>query len=260
MPKSSSPRILYSWNVNGIRAAEKKGFFDWLHARKPDVACIQETKAHTDQLTPAVLHPDGYESYWSSGVRRGYSGTAIYTRTSPVLAMTDFGNAALDGEGRIVMTEFEGFYLFNVYFPNGGSGDERLAYKMRFYDAFLMLIERFRKQKPIIVCGDVNTAHTEIDLARPKENRKVSGFMPEECAWVDKLVAAGYADTFRLFTKDGGHYTWWDMKSRARDRDIGWRIDYFFVSEELKGKVKRAWIEKDVMGSDHCPVGLEIHA
>ena len=260
MPNPPSPRILYSWNVNGIRAAEKKGFFDWLHARKADVVCIQETKAHTDQLTPAVLHPDGYESYWSSGVRRGYSGTAIYTRISPVLAMTDFGNAALDGEGRIVMTEFDGFYLFNVYFPNGGSGDERLAYKMRFYDAFLETIERFRGQKPIVVCGDVNTAHTEIDLARPKENRKISGFLPQECAWVDKLVAAGYTDTFRLFTKDGGHYTWWDMKSRARDRDIGWRIDYFFVSDELKGKVKRAWIEKDVMGSDHCPVGLEIHA
>lgn len=248
-----------SWNVNGIRAIEKKGFVDWLHTAKPDILCLQETKAHVEQLNEELMHPEGYESYWSSGTRKGYSGTCIYTRQSPIACMTDFGHLALDGEGRIVMLEFKDFFLFNVYFPNGGSGDERLQYKLRFYDAFLELIQGFRKQKPVIVCGDVNTAHTENDLARPKENRKVSGFMPIECAWVDKLVATGYVDTFRHFTPDGnGFYTWWDMKSGARARNVGWRIDYFFVSDEIKKQVKKAWIDPEVMGSDHCPVGIQL--
>jgi len=255
MPKTLT---LVSWNVNGIRAAEKKGLFEWLHKTKPDILCLQETKAHIDQLTPKILHPEGYESYWNSGVRRGYSGTVTYTKQSPIMSMTDFGTGNLDGEGRIVLTEFEKFFLFNVYFPNGGSGPERLAFKMEFYDHFIQIAEKLRKQKPIIICGDVNTAHMEIDLARPKENINTSGFMPKERVWIDKLVALGYIDTFRLFEKGGDFYSWWDVKTRSRERNVGWRIDYFFVSEELKKNVKRAWIDKDTMGSDHCPVGIEL--
>lgn len=249
---------LVSWNVNGIRAAEKKGFLDWLHKEKADIVGIQETKAHVEQLSQDILHPDGYESYWSSGIRKGYSGTAVYTRVSPILAMTDFGHLALDGEGRIVMLEFEKFFLFNVYFPNGGSGEERLQYKLRFYEEFLKLIEGFRKQKPIVVCGDVNAAHKEDDLARPKENVNTSGFMAIERAWLDKLEKRGYVDTFRMFVEGNGNYSWWDMKTGSRAKNVGWRIDYFWVSEEMKKHVKDAKIHADVPGSDHCPVSLEL--
>lgn len=249
---------LVSWNVNGIRAAEKKGFLDWFHENSYDIVCLQETKAHVEQLSHKLVHPDGYESYWSSAIRKGYSGTVIYTRISPILSQTTFSDPYLDGEGRIVMLEFENFFLFNVYFPNGGSGEERLAFKLEFYNRFLKLIEEYRKQKPIVVCGDVNTAHTEIDLARPKENAHVSGFMPKEREWVSKLISHGYHDTFRIFSEEANQYTWWDMKSGARARNVGWRIDYFFVSNELKSKVKSAWIDAAQMGSDHCPVGITI--
>jgi exodeoxyribonuclease-3 len=255
MPKRMT---LASWNVNGIRAAEKKGFFDWLHDRKYHVIGLQETKAHVGQLSPKTVHPDGYESYWSSAVRKGYSGTAVYTRVSPTFAETTFSDSCLDGEGRIVLLEFDEFYYFNVYFPNGGMGPERLAFKLEFYKRFFDLVETYRKKKPIVVCGDVNTAHTEIDLARPKENQNTSGFMPIERKWVENFIKAGYIDTFRMFNKDPGHYTWWDMKSGARARNVGWRIDYFFVSEELKKHVKKSWIETDTLGSDHCPVVLEL--
>jgi exodeoxyribonuclease-3 len=250
---------IISWNVNGIRAAERKGFLDWLGREQPDVCCIQETKAHVEQLSDALLHPFGYESYWnSSDVKKGYSGTATYTRISPVLATMHFGEPLMDEEGRVVLLEFEPFYLFNVYFPNGGAGEHRLKYKLKFYDRFLDLMQDFRKRKPIVLCGDVNTAHQEIDLARPKENEKTSGFMPVERKWIDKLVARGYVDTFRLFEPSGGHYTWWDMKTRSRERNVGWRIDYFFVSDELARRVTSAEIHTDVQGSDHCPVSIRL--
>ncbi len=250
--------VLASWNVNGIRAAEKKGFFDWLLNSGYDIACLQETKAHIDQLTPAILHPDGYESYWNSAERKGYSGVAVYTKISPTLSMSNFGSKILDGEGRILLLEYADFYLFNVYFPNGGQGPERLKFKLKFYGEFLKLAETFRKKKPVVICGDVNTAHQEIDLARPKENINSSGFMPIERKWLDELEAAGYIDTFRMFNKEGGNYSWWDYKTAARDRNVGWRIDYFYVSEEISNNVVRAWIEPGVSGSDHCPVGLEL--
>lgn len=248
---------LYSWNVNGIRAAERKGFLDWMHKEKPDVLCLQETKAEPAQLSNQLLHPDGYESYWNAAIRKGYSGTVSYTRASPILAMTTFGDSFLDGEGRIVLLEFDAFFLFNVYFPNGGSGPERLKFKMTFYDRFFDLVEAYRKKKPIVICGDVNTAHREIDLAHPKENQKSSGFLPIERAWLDKLFEKGYLDTFRiLHPADAAQYSWWDMKTHARDRNIGWRIDYFIVSSELKKSIVGAEILPDVMGSDHCPVKL----
>jgi len=255
MPKRIT---LVSWNVNGVRAAEKKGFLDWFHEKKYDIVGLQETKAEVGQLSPKLVHPDGYESYWSSAVKKGYSGTAVYSSLSPIFAETTFGDPFLDGEGRIVLLEFEKFYYFNVYFPNGGSGPERLKFKLEFYKRFLKLTESYRKKKPIIVCGDVNTAHTEIDLARPKENANTSGFMPIERKWVDEFVKAGYIDTFRMFNKEPNQYSWWDQKTNSRSRNVGWRIDYFFVSKELQKNVKDAWIDQTTMGSDHCPVGLEL--
>lgn len=257
MPKKQTLSLV-SWNVNGIRAAEKKGFLEYLKKSKHDIVCLQETKAHVGQLSPTLVHPDGYESYWSSAVKKGYSGTVVYTKPSPIFAETSFGDPFLDGEGRIVLLEYEKFYLFNVYFPNGGTGEERLKFKLEFYKRFLDLMESYRKKKPVVLCGDVNTAHTEIDLARPKENANTSGFMQIERDWVEKYIKKGYIDTFRMFEKKGGHYSWWDMKSGARARNVGWRIDYFLVSEELKKHVKKAWIDAKVTGSDHCPVGIEL--
>lgn len=249
---------LISWNVNGVRAAVKKGLLDWMKKENPDVLCIQETKAHVVQLTQDILHPNGYMGVWSEAETKGYSGTATFLKDKPLFTQSNFEERWLDEEGRVVLTEHEDFYLFNVYFPNGGRGEERLVYKLDFYDRFLKYIEGYRKKgKGIIVCGDVNTAHHEIDLARPKENEQVSGFMPVERAWLDKLVQHGYHDTFRLFEKGGEFYSWWDMKTRARDRNVGWRIDYFWVSDEIKDRIKGAGIMADVFGSDHAPVWIE---
>lgn len=258
MPKKYP--LLLSWNVNGIRAAQRKGFLDWLEKTKPDILGIQETKAHVEQLDDELLHPKGYETFWSSANRKGYSGTAVYVRKSPMMSITNFQEDWLDEEGRVIMLEYPEFVYFNVYFPNGGRGPERLQYKLDFYDKFLDYIEQYRKKgKGVIVCGDVNTAHHEIDLARPKENQKVSGFMPIERKWLDKLEEKGYIDTFRLHHPEKPEeYSWWDMKSRARDRNVGWRIDYFWVSPDLREKVKDAFILQDVFGSDHAPVGITL--
>jgi exodeoxyribonuclease-3 len=250
---------LISWNVNGVRAAVKKGFLEWLEKESPDVMCIQETKAHVVQLNADILHPGDYMGVWSEANRKGYSGTATFSKQKPLFTQSNFEEDWLDEEGRVVLTEFEDFYLFNVYFPNGGSGAERLKYKLDFYEKFFDYIELYReKGKGVIICGDVNTAHKEIDLARPKENEKTSGFLPEERAWLDKLIANGYHDTLRMFTEDGELYSWWDMKTRSRDRNVGWRIDYFLVSDELKDKVKAAGIMVDTLGSDHAPVWIEL--
>jgi exodeoxyribonuclease-3 len=249
---------LFSWNVNGIRAAERKGFLDWLQKAKPDVIGLQETKSHPDQLSPALLHPNGYEAYWNAAEKKGYSGTCVYTRVSPTMAIMNFGERLLDEEGRIVMLEFDDFYFFNVYFPNGGRGQGRVDYKLRFYARLLKLMQDFRKKKPIVLCGDLNTAHKEIDLANPKANAKYSGFLPEERVWVDKIIEHGYVDTFRMFHEEAGRYSWWAMFTNARARNIGWRIDYFFVSSEIEKNVRAADIHEDIMGSDHCPVSLKL--
>jgi exodeoxyribonuclease-3 len=250
---------LVSWNVNGIRAAWRKGFPEFVAAQDPDVLCIQETKIQEEQLTAELRDLAGYRSYWSMAERKGYSGVATYTKPAPLRVGVTFGSPALDTEGRVLHTEYEDFHLFNGYFPNSGMGPERLAHKMKFYDEFLSLTERLRKDgKGVIVCGDVNTAHTEIDIARPKENERSPGFLPVEREWVDKLVSHGYHDTFRIFVAEPGHYTWWDMKTNGRARNIGWRIDYFFVSDELRHRIKAAGIMPVVHGSDHCPITLEI--
>ncbi len=250
---------LLSWNVNGIRAAYKKGILNWFSKEHPDVLCIQETKAMKEQLPDDLINVKGYNSFFSSAEKKGYSGTATYTKVNPAKVSNDIGIQKFDSEGRFLVTEFDEFMLFNIYFPNGKAKAERLQYKMDFYEAFLKHLKKLLKQdKKIVICGDVNTAHKEIDLARPKPNEKVSGFLPEERAWIDKLLEAGFIDTLRVFNQKPEQYTWWDMMTRARDRNVGWRIDYFFISDNLKDNLKNAFILPDVMGSDHCPVGIEL--
>ena len=250
---------LLSWNVNGIRAIYKKGFVDWFNKERPDILCLQETKAMKEQLSDDLLNVNGYTSYFSSAERKGYSGTATYTKHDPLKVSNGIGIKKFDNEGRFLVTEYDEFVLFNIYFPNGKAKKERLEYKMDFYDAFLKHLKKLLKlDKKIVICGDVNTAHKEIDLARPKENEKISGFLPQEREWIDKLLQTSFIDTFRVYNQKPEQYTWWDMMTRARDRNVGWRIDYFFISENLKHNLKNAFILPDVMGSDHCPVGIEL--
>jgi exodeoxyribonuclease-3 len=247
--------------LNGIRAIARKGMLDWLVRDDADIICLQETKVFDPQeLDGAILSPGAYASFWNSAQeKKGYSGVVVYTKQKPVNVEKGFGVKKFDTEGRTLVAYYDDFVLLNIYFPNGKQGDERLKFKMDFYDAFLTFCDRLRKKKiPLIMCGDYNTAHREIDLARPKENSGVSGFLPQERAWIDKYVAHGYVDTLRMFHNEPGLYTWWDLKSGARARNVGWRIDYFFVSEDIKARVKDAFILKDVMGSDHCPIGIDL--
>jgi exodeoxyribonuclease III len=249
---------LVSWNVNGIRAVYKKGFLDWLRDAAPDILCVQETKARLDQLPSELVEPEGYISHWRHADKKGYSGVAVYTKEKPLNVESSMGIERFDEEGRLLRLDFNDFILFNVYFPNGKSGPERLKFKMEFYDAFLDMAQAVReKKKRLIFVGDINTAHNEIDLARPKENSRVSGFLPEERAWIDKVVSLGYIDTFRHAHPEEVKYSWWDLKSGARKRNVGWRIDYVFVTKEMIDSVERALILTDVMGSDHCPVGID---
>ncbi|HQO58664.1 MAG TPA: exodeoxyribonuclease III [Candidatus Omnitrophota bacterium] len=248
---------LLSWNVNGIRAVEKKGFLDWLHQASPDVLCLQETKAHPDQLSSALTAPEGYYSFWSSAQRKGYSGVAVYAKTRPSKVEEGLGADEFDAEGRVLICTFSRFVLFNLYVPNGGSGNKRVPFKMAFYGCLLKKLEKLRKAgQAVVICGDINTAHMEIDLARPRENEKNTGFLPEERAWLTRFLDLGYIDTFRHFHKGPGHYSWWDYKTKARERDVGWRIDYFFMTPDLLPRLQDAFILKDVLGSDHCPVGI----
>jgi exodeoxyribonuclease-3 len=258
VPAQKSIRI-FSWNVNGIRAVQKKGFVQWVKKTSPDVLCLQETKAQEEQLDDSLKKIDKYTSLFFSAERKGYSGVATYTRIKPISTRMGLGRPYFDKEGRVIETEFKEFVLYNVYFPNGGMGPHRVKYKLDFYDELFFYLEKIRKrQKNIIVCGDYNTAHKEIDLARPKENQTVSGFLPEERAWIDKIINLGYIDIFREYNKEPGQYTYWDLFTRARERNVGWRIDYFFISREARKLVKNARIHPNVMGSDHCPIELEI--
>ncbi len=250
---------ILSWNVNGVRAANRKGFLEWLHSESPDILCIQETKARPDQLDEGLLHPDGYYAYWNYPEAKGYSGVATFTKGEPLSVRNGFGVDEFDVEARTIVTEYPGFILFNVYFPNGKKDDARLRYKLDFYEAFLKHVDTLKASgKRLIICGDYNTAHKEIDIARPRENSKVSGFLPVEREWMDKLVGHGYVDAFRHFNKELHQYTWWDLKSGARERNVGWRIDYFFVTDNLLPEVTNAFIMPDVMGSDHCPIGIVV--
>lgn len=252
---------LLSWNVNGARAVHKKGFLDWLGDAAPDVVCLQETRADEAQLPPGMAQPAGYRGYWNGSRRKaGYSGTGLLTKLEPLDVAYGLGHEAFDQEGRTIVARYPGFTLVNCYFPNGGRDHKRVPFKLAFYDAFLDRCEALRAQgQAVVFCGDVNTAHREIDLARPKSNQKTTGFLPEERAWLDRVVAAGYVDTFRHFHPDlPEQYTWWSMPTRARERNVGWRIDYFFVSAEAMDRVADAFILPEVPGSDHCPVGLRL--
>lgn len=250
---------MVSWNVNGLRAAAKKGFYQWMQQEDADLICLQEIKAEPDQLPPELQTAAGYHSYFCNGTRKGYSGVALYSKIEPLKVTTQLGTERFDSEGRTLIAEYPEFTLINCYFPNGKASAERLQYKLDFYEAFLDYANRLQAEgRSLIICGDLNTAHQPLDLARPKANQKVSGFLPEERAWLDRLAAAGYRDTFRLFCGEGHHYTWWDLKSRARERNVGWRIDYFWVSADLEPRVREAFIRPDVTGSDHCPIGLKL--
>ncbi|MFA5069250.1 MAG: exodeoxyribonuclease III [Candidatus Omnitrophota bacterium] len=249
---------ILSWNVNGIRAVYKKGFTRWFLSSGADIVCAQEIKAQAEQFPAQLTAMPGYNLYTSCAEKKGYSGTAVWSRRQARLIGTGSGNTGLDAEGRMVCLRFKEFDLLNVYFPNGSASRQRLCFKLDFYKRFLAFAVELKEKRHVIICGDVNTAHKEIDLARPKENQGVSGFLPVEREWIDKLILSGFIDTFRMFNKQAGNYSWWDYKTAARQRDVGWRIDYFFISDGLKNKIKKAFIQKDVPGSDHCPVGIDI--
>lgn len=270
---------LVTWNVNGIRAVARKGFFEWLDREAPDVVCLQETKVHPEQLEPELATPAGYRAVYTAAKKKGYSGVSTWTRSPrsdrPRLFDEDsgagkyyepiaeprhgLGIGRFDSEGRVLVTEFERFVLVNAYFPNSQRDLVRLDYKVDFCDSMLGYCNRLRRSgKRVVICGDFNIAHKEIDLARPKENLRNSGFTPEERACLDRFIARGYVDAFRQFHQDPGHYTWWSYLFDARASNVGWRIDYFLVSDDLADELADCHIQPDVMGSDHCPVVMEL--
>jgi exodeoxyribonuclease-3 len=261
---------IVSWNVNGIRSVHTKGLFEpMVEALKPDIICLQETKA---QQHESKVQIESYKEYWNSAAKKGYSGTAIFSSIEPLSVSSHFPadivkkfGVVADGfgdpndEGRMITAEFEGFYLVNVYTPNSKGGLERLPLRHKVWDpAFLAYCKQLEKKKPVIFCGDLNVAHTEDDLANPKENDGEHGFTKEERQGIDRIIAAGFVDTLRLFKQGKGFYTWWTPWRGARDRNVGWRIDYFFVSKKLMPKIKSAEIHSDVFGSDHCPISIEL--
>lgn len=249
-----------SWNVNGIRAAERKGFVDWLESDGPDLLGIQETKAQPDQLSEALLEPAGYRSWWASAERKGYSGVALYSRIEPKEVRLGIDIEDYDVEGRTLVADFEDFVFITTYTPNGGNDHARVPYKMGYKAALLGYCERLRGQgRSVVVCGDINTAHREIDLARPKQNQNTTGFLPVERTWFDAALGLGWVDSFRHVHGDvEGAYSWWSFRSNARERNVGWRIDYLLTSPDLAGRIEAAQIHTDVMGSDHCPVSLTL--
>ena len=250
---------LFSWNVNGVRAIEKKGFLDWLSSESPDILCIQETKAKFEQLPDTLQNIDGYFSYWHSAEKLGYSGVATFSKQEPLHVQYGLGIDKYDKEGRVIITEFENFLLYNIYFPNGQKDEIRLQYKLDFYDDLLEILDnQVASGNNVIVAGDWNTAHKEIDLANPKANANYSGFMPVERAQLDTYVDHGYVDSFRLFHDEPDRYSWWTYRFGARQRNIGWRIDYFFTNQEFADNISDADIHEDIMGSDHCPVSIEL--
>jgi exodeoxyribonuclease-3 len=256
--KASDSKIrLVSWNVNGLRAVEKKGFIDIVTELNADILALQEIKALPEQLSDTILNISGYTSYWHSAEKKGYSGVAIYSRKKPLKVITGLGNDLYDREGRVITLEFEDFYIINIYFPNSGEGLKRLDFKLAFNTELLGFADGLGKNKPVILCGDFNVAHKPIDLKNPESNSKNAGYTPEERAWMDSFINAGYVDTFRMFNQEPEQYSWWSYRFNARARNIGWRIDYFCVDEKAAEKVHNALILQEIYGSDHCPVVLE---
>ena len=245
-----------SWNVNGLRAALKKGFREFVQREGPDLLCLQEIRAQPEQVE---LELEGYEAYWNAAERKGYAGTLTLTRVPPESVRVGMGKVEHDGEGRLVTLEFPEYWLVNVYTPNAQRGLGRLDYRVKRWEPdFLAFLKELEASKPVVFCGDLNVAHTEIDLANPKGNVNNAGFTPEERERFTALLEAGFVDTFREFTSEGGHYTWWSQMGRAREKNIGWRLDYFCISASLRPRLKAARIRPDVTGSDHCPVVMEL--
>ena len=247
---------LISWNVNGLRSVLRKNFLEYLATESPDILCLQETKATPDDVEQ--LWPATYTTYWNTAQKKGYSGTVIFTRIRPLKVDVGIKIVAHDNEGRVLTAEYPDFFLVNVYVPNSKRELERLPYRQEWDRDFLKYLKKLERKKPVIFCGDLNVAHTEIDLTNPKSNIRNHGFTVEERAGFDAFVKAGFVDTFREFEKGGGHYTWWSPMSNARARNVGWRIDYFLISAALRPRLKRAFIQPQILGSDHCPVGIEI--
>ena len=244
-----------SWNVNGIRAVIKKGFYDFINEYNPDIICLQETKAHKEQVD---LQLDNYPyQYWNSAIKKGYSSTAIFSKIKPVDVFNDMNIKKHDSEGRVITMELDHYYLVTVYTPNSKRELLRLSYRQEWDKDFLKYVKNLELKKPVIFCGDLNVAHTDIDLKNPKTNHFNPGFTDEERSAFTNIVEAGFIDTFREFNKDGGHYTWWSYMFQARAKDIGWRIDYFCISESLRSRLDKSYILKEVLGSDHAPIVME---
>lgn len=255
--RANDSKRFISWNVNGIRAAEKKGFTDIVDTLAPDVLAVQETKAHPDQLSRALLDIPGYHSYWNSAQKKGYSGVAVYSKLQPRAVINGLGHKDFDNEGRVITLEYDAFYFINIYFPNSGAELKRLGFKLEFNALLHTFLINLSQKKPVVICGDYNVAHKEIDIKNPQANVKNAGFTPEERAWMDRFLDSGFVDTFRIFNKEGGHYTWWSYRFNARARNIGWRIDYFCVDQNNSDRVVSAEILPEIQGSDHCPVSID---
>jgi len=250
---------ILSWNVNGLRACVSHGFIHFITTHNPDIIGLQETKLQAMQIPDEIYNLKHYHNYWNFAEKKGYSGVSLLTKIEPANVSYSIGDERFGGEGRIIQADYTNFTLLNIYYPNGQMSEERLQYKLHFYDQFLIHVETLRKkQKNIIIIGDFNTAHKEIDLAHPKANSMFSGFLPIEREWLTKFIEHGYVDSFRCFNQDPHQYSWWSFQRKARENNVGWRIDYCFVTTELLPHVKNAFILPDVLGSDHCPVGVEI--
>jgi len=246
-----------SWNVNGIRAAEKKGLASFIRAEMPDILALQETKAHEEQVPETLTNIEGYHTYWHSAQKKGYSGVCTYSKLKPLNVMYGIGISEYDAEGRVLTLEFEDFYLVNCYFPNAQHELKRIDYKISFNKALSAYLNDIRESKTVVVCGDYNVAHKAIDLKNPKANERNPGYSIQEREWMDGFIDCGFVDSFRMFNQEAEQYTWWSYRFKARSRNIGWRIDYFCVNEESQERVKNASIMQKVMGSDHCPVAIK---
>ena len=247
---------ILSWNVNGLRAVQKKGFAGWIRKERPDILCIQESRALPEQVQPDW--PKSYKAYWNPAEKKGYAGVLTLSKRLPLKIMCGIGLAEHDREGRVLTAEYEDFILVNVYVPNAQRSLARLPYRKQWDCGFLGYLKKLKRRKPVIFCGDFNVAHTEIDLTNPKSNKNAHGFTQEERAGFDAFEKNGFLDSFRQFEPEGGHYTWWSNMHNARERNVGWRIDYVMVSKNLRPRLKKAFILPEVTGSDHCPVGIEL--
>lgn len=251
---------IITYNINGIRAGLKKGLLDWLKAENPDVLCLQEIKLLETELVEDFFTALGYHCYWHPAQKKGYSGVATFSKLKATDHQVGVGEFYFDAEGRVLITHFENFSIINTYFPSGSSGDERQAYKMQFLDFYLPFLDNFKQNNPnVILCGDVNICHTEIDIHNPVANKNTSGFLPDERAWIGKLIDSGFIDSFRHFNKQPHHYTWWTYRAGAKAKNLGWRIDYLFASQALEKNLVSSTIHNEIVFSDHCPVSLKLN-